>query len=154
MSDQTTTKPKRKYMTGKRIAEEFLLKYGPDYWRDPFPWTAETAKKCRTYLVALHFYPTGMISRDPGFEGEEQNNRKHLHTLVDELGREDLRALYDTAKVMAAFPDQAQMFTELAHKRGEETAAWVTANWKTIKKQLKAKELADREAEAGEQPAH
>ena len=74
-------------------------------WQRLFPWDQKQASQARKALVKLNLYPTQKISAEAAFDGEEANYRAALHEIVDTLTREDLRAVYQLARLLALTPE-------------------------------------------------
>ncbi len=54
-------------------------------WRKVEPSEIGKAEEARLYLLRLRFYPSGVISNDPGWDRAEVNDRYALHQMIDEL---------------------------------------------------------------------
>ena len=92
-------------------------------WREIFPWDAHDATSARLVLVALNFYPTGEISSNQNFNTEEANERYALHQMMDQLTREDLRAVFRLCRAMVLFPEGVKTALELAQEQVSHGAA-------------------------------
>lgn len=92
-------------------------------WKKKWPWDEPFSKNYRTALVRLHIYPTGMISQKPIFDAEEAYNRVVLHQMIEELPREDLRAVEELVRVLVLFPEDVEGAVQLCQKRNKEDQA-------------------------------
>lgn len=79
-------------------------------WRRENGDEAERGHQARRALVELALYPTGLLELDSAFAVMEANQRAALVEIVAELGRTDLAALYDLARLLALAPRDDEVF--------------------------------------------
>lgn len=75
-----------------------------EHWRKPQADDKQESEKARSLLVSFGTYPTGSLEGEQ-HENGNANYRLMLHDIVDNLAPEDLRTLYDMARVLALHPD-------------------------------------------------
>lgn len=103
-------------------------------WRRVFSCdTADHIDRARAALASLLFYPSGIISNNPDFDGEEANYRYALHQMIDELPREDLRAVVGLCRLMVLFPKGAQEIAQIQEKRDADFVDWLYETYPTKK---------------------
>jgi hypothetical protein len=106
------------------LAKKFQSLIGNEWaqkqdWRNQFDFEAEKAQNIRRALVDLNLYPTRWISKDKGFDWEEINHRAALHVIVNELPREELRAVSELARLLLLEKDDGSGVENAARKSAE-----------------------------------
>jgi hypothetical protein len=106
------------------LAKKFQSLIGNEWaqkqdWRQPYPDESGKAQAIRQTLVNLELYPTGWIDKDQDLSWEEINNRAALHVIVNELPREELRAVFDLARLLLLEKDDGSGVENAARKAAE-----------------------------------
>lgn len=88
-------------------------------WKKKFTFDVPLSKLYRAALVRLHIYPTAMISQKPTFDAEETFNRAVLHQMIEELPREDLRAVEELVRVLVLYPEDVEDAVQFCQRENE-----------------------------------
>jgi len=125
-------------MTEKAQDQKKVIK--PSKWASEQMWrkafscdTANKVDRARASLAGLYFYPSGTISNNPDFDGEEANHRYALHQIIDELNRNDLRAVFELCRLMVLFPEGAEEIAQIQEKRDKDFWDWLYKTYPTKK---------------------
>jgi hypothetical protein len=104
--DRISTRPAQKEHATRRGCEQTTPSkwYYDGGWRDLASYEVKAASWLRRVLATTEhpFIVAGPISDDPAFNAQDANFRAALHSIADEICREDLYTLYNVAHLLFA----------------------------------------------------
>lgn len=106
-------------------------------WRELGSYEVNEARRLR-YILATEMadcVPTGPLTGNPDWNCSTANNRAALHDIVDEICREDLRALYEVGHLLFASHQNGQGYRQ--------SRVWLLARSVSVLKAAGFEELAD-----------